>query len=109
MKQFEEFLKSGFRYGVLVDVDLGGVKGMMNEANGDDKKMFVHVDVIHGMKDDEYGREFICEEMKGGGIICSRCSVIVKGKEKKVYGIQGMFLVDRSAMEKRMELVGKDR
>ncbi|WP_260855224.1 glycerol-3-phosphate responsive antiterminator, partial [Bacillus sp. WP8] len=88
-------------------MDLGGVKGIMNEANADDKKMFVDVDVIDGMKDDEYGREFICEEMKGGGIICSRCCVIVKAKEKKVYGIEGMFLVDRSGMEKSMELVGK--
>lgn len=38
MKQFEEFLKSPFTYGVLLDVHLGRLKGIMNEANAHHKK-----------------------------------------------------------------------
>ena len=53
--------------------------------------MFVHVDLIHGIKHDEYGTEFICQEMKPAGIISTRSSVIVKAKQKKVYAIQRMF------------------
>ncbi|BDC54207.1 glycerol uptake operon antiterminator regulatory protein [Bacillus altitudinis] len=109
MKQFEEFLKSPFIYGVLLDVHLGRLKGIMNEANAHHKKMFVHVDLIHGIKHDEYGTEFICQEMKPAGIISTRSSVIVKAKQKKVYAIQRMFLLDTSAMEKSMEFVGKHR
>ncbi|BBP88103.1 hypothetical protein BsIDN1_17210 [Bacillus safensis] len=47
------------------------------------KKMFVHVDLIHGIKHDEYGTEFICQEMKPAGIISTRSSVIVKSQKKE--------------------------
>lgn len=71
--------------------------------------MFVHVDLIQGIKHDEYGAEFICQEMKPAGILSTRSSVIAKAKQKKVYAIQRMFLIDTSAMKKSIELVKKHR
>ncbi|ADP31403.1 MULTISPECIES: glycerol-3-phosphate responsive antiterminator [Bacillus] len=109
MKQFDEFLNSSFTYGVILDIHLGQLKGVIKEAQKHGKKMMVHVDLIHGIKHDEYGAEFICQEMKPAGIISTRSNVIVKAKQKKIYAIQRLFLLDTSAMEKSMEFVGKHK
>ncbi|MFH0348613.1 MAG: glycerol uptake operon antiterminator GlpP [Bacillota bacterium] len=109
MKQFDEFLNSSFSYGVILDIHLGQLKGVIREAQKHGKNMMVHVDLIQGIKHDEYGAEFICQDIKPAGIISTRSSVIAKAKQKKIYAIQRLFLLDTSAMEKSMEFVGKHK
>ncbi|MGE9754894.1 glycerol uptake operon antiterminator GlpP [Bacillus inaquosorum] len=109
MKQFDEFLNSSFSYGVILDIHLGQLKGVIREAQKHGKNMMVHVDLIQGIKHDEYGSEFICQDIKPAGIISTRSNVIAKAKQKKIYAIQRLFLLDTSAMEKSMEFVGKHK
>lgn len=107
MKQFDEFLSNEYRFGVLLDVHLGRLKGILKAAESRNKKLLVHVDLIQGIKHDEYGAEFICQEMKPAGILSTRTSVIAKAKQKKILAIQRMFLLDSGAMNKSIELVKK--
>ncbi|MBS4161741.1 glycerol-3-phosphate responsive antiterminator GlpP, partial [Klebsiella pneumoniae] len=72
MKQFDMFLDSPFLYGVLLDIHLGRLGGVISAARARGKKMFVHVDLIQGIKHDEYGAEFICQDMKPAGILSTR-------------------------------------
>lgn len=109
MKQFDEFLSSSFSYGVILDIHLGQLKGVIKEAQKHGKNMMVHVDLIQGIKHDEYGAEFICQDIKPAGIISTRSNVIAKAKQKKIYAIQRLFLLDTSAMEKSMEFIGKHK
>nr|WGD92559.1 glycerol uptake operon antiterminator GlpP [Bacillus subtilis] len=109
MKQFDEFLSSSFSYGVILDIHLGRLKGVIKEAQKHGKNMMVHVDLIQGIKHDEYGAEFICQDIKPAGIISTRSNVIAKAKQKKIYAIQRLFLLDTSAMEKSMEFIGKHK
>lgn len=66
MKQFDAFLESPFLYGVILDIHLGQLKGVVNEAKKHGKLLMVHVDLIHGIKHDEYGAEFICQDIRRG-------------------------------------------
>lgn len=109
MKQFDEFLNSSFSYGVILDIHLGQLKGVIKEAQKHGKNMMVHVDLIQGIKHDEYGAEFICQDIKPAGIISTRSNVIAKAKQKKIYAIQRLSLLDTSAMEKSMEFIGKHK
>ncbi|MGG3137186.1 glycerol uptake operon antiterminator GlpP [Bacillus subtilis] len=109
MKQFDKFLNSSFSYGVILDIHLGQLKGVIKEAQKHGKNMMVHVDLIQGIKHDEYGAEFICQDIKPAGIISTRSNVIAKAKQKKIYAIQRLFLLDTSAMEKSMEFIGKHK
>lgn len=81
MKQFDEFLNSSFSYGVILDIHLGQLKGVIKEAQKHGKNMMVHVDLIQGIKHDEYGAEFICQDIKPAGIISTRSNVIAKAEE----------------------------
>ncbi|MFC3883891.1 glycerol-3-phosphate responsive antiterminator [Bacillus songklensis] len=107
MKQLDKFLESDYKYGVLLDSHLGQLKGIMNAVKRADKEMFLHVDLIQGLKHDEYAVEFLCQELKPAGIISTRSSVIVKAKQKGVYAVQRIFLLDSTALEKSYSLIQK--
>jgi len=84
MKQFDRFLKSDFEYGVLLDSHLGQVKNLVMAAKASNKKLLIHVDLIQGIKNDEYAAEFLCQEVKPAGLISTRSSVIAKAAEESV-------------------------
>jgi len=107
MKQFDRFLESDFVYGVLLDSHLGQIKHLVKAAKDHNKKLFIHVDLIQGLKHDEYAAEFLCQEIKPAGLISTRTSVIAKAKQKKVFAIQRLFLLDSGGLEKSLELVKK--
>lgn len=107
MKQLEKFLESNYKYGVLLDSHLGQLKGIMNAVRRVNKELLLHVDLIQGLKHDEYAVEFLCQELKPAGIISTRSSVIMKAKQKGVYAIQRVFLLDSTALEKSYHLIEK--
>jgi glycerol uptake operon antiterminator len=107
IKQLDKFLESDYKYGVLLDSQLGQLKGIMNAVKRVDKELILHVDLIHGLKHDEYAVEFLCQEIKPAGIISTRSSVIVKAKQKGVYAIQRVFLLDSTALEKSYTIIQK--
>ncbi|MGM0878314.1 MAG: glycerol-3-phosphate responsive antiterminator [Bacillota bacterium] len=107
MKQLEEFLESDYEYGVLLDSHLGQLRGIMNATKRAEKKLILHVDLINGLKVDEYAVEFLCQELKPAGIISTKSSVILKAKQKGVYAIQRVFLLDSTSLEKTFKLVPK--
>ena len=107
MKQLERFLESNYQYGVLLESHLGQLKGIMNAVRRVDKQLLLHVDLIQGLKHDEYAVEYLCQELKPAGLISTRSSVIMKAKQKGVYAIQRIFLLDSTALEKSYHLIEK--
>lgn len=107
MKQLEKFLESDYKYGVLLDSHLGQLKGVMNAVKRANKELLLHVDLIQGLKHDEYAVEFLCQELKPAGIVSTRSNVIMKAKQKGVYAIQRVFLLDSTALEKSYHLIQK--
>ncbi|MCD7035201.1 glycerol-3-phosphate responsive antiterminator [Metabacillus sp. GX 13764] len=105
MKQFERFLESPFVYGVLLDTHLGQLKGIMKAADAAKKKMLIHIDLIHGLKNDDYAAEFICQEIKPAGIISTRSAVVNKAKQRGITAVQRLFLLDTNAMKKSLDLI----
>ncbi|NME96139.1 glycerol-3-phosphate responsive antiterminator [Clostridium cochlearium] len=58
------------------------------------KIVFVHVDLIEGLKGDNQGLEYIKEIAKPEGIITTKISCIKHGKHLGFYTIQRVFVVD---------------
>jgi glycerol uptake operon antiterminator len=107
MKEFERFLKSPFEIGVFLDMHIAQLKNISMIAKEHNKKMIYHVDLIHGIKNDEYATEYICQEFKPYGLISTKSSVIHKAKQKGVIAIQRIFLIDSHALEKSYKLIEK--
>lgn len=109
MKEFEHFLRSTFEIGVYVDMHIGQLKNICQLAKQHKKKMIYHVDMIHGIKNDEYATEYICQEFKPYGLISTKSSVIMKAKQKGIIAVQRIFLIDSHALEKSYKLIEKTK
>ncbi|MBU8878753.1 glycerol-3-phosphate responsive antiterminator [Bacillus sp. FJAT-29790] len=109
MKEFERFLKSPYKIGVFLDMHISQLKYVYQMAKEENKNMIYHVDMIHGIKNDDYATEFICQEYKPYGLISTKSSVILKAKQKGVYAIQRIFLIDSHALEKSYKLIEKTK
>ncbi len=98
-------LKSPYEYGVLLEMHVSRLKSVYELANRYDKKMFLHMDLVQGLKNDEYATEYVCQELKPYGVISTKASVILKARQKKVKTMQRMFLLDSSSLEKSYQLM----
>ncbi|GKU80843.1 glycerol-3-phosphate responsive antiterminator [Niallia sp. NCCP-28] len=105
MKEFEQFLKSDFEIGVFLEIHISQLKNIATMAKHAGKKMIYHVDLIQGLKSDDFATEYICQEFKPYGLISTKSSVIQKAKQKHVLAIQRVFLLDSHAIEKSIKLV----
>ncbi len=60
-------------------------------ANEYHKKIFLHVDLIQGLKSDEYATEYLSQEIKPFGLISTKVNVIQKVR-KKEYSLFNVYL-----------------
>ncbi|KYD22925.1 hypothetical protein B4135_1047 [Caldibacillus debilis] len=109
MKDFEKFLESDYEIGILLEVHIAQLKHISKMAERHGKKMIFHVDLIHGLKNDDYGTEYICQEFNPFGLISTKANVILKAKQRGVLSIQRMFLIDSHALGQSYRLIEKTR
>lgn len=102
MKDFEKALKSSHEWIVLLETRLGQLKGLMTYAKKANKRILLHIDLIQGLKADEYGIEFLAHDIKPDGIVSTRGSVIELVKKRKILAIQRLFLLDSLSLENNM-------
>lgn len=107
MRELEKMFDTDYEYGVFLDLHIAQVKNAVNIAKKNNRKMFLHVDLIQGLKQDEYATEFLIQEIKPAGLISTRSGVITKAKQKKILAIQRLFLIDQSALDKSLRIIKK--
>lgn len=76
-------------YGSILNI--GGICDQLKEAG---KSVFVHIDLIEGLKGDSSGVEFIKKNAEPCGIITTKASNIRYAKSLGLYTIQRIFVVD---------------
>lgn len=109
MKEFEKFLRSPYEIGVFLEMHIAQLKHISQMAKDNEKKMIYHLDMIHGIKNDDYATEYICQEYKPFGVISTKSNVILKAKQKGVIAVQRIFLLDSHALEKSYRLIEKTK
>jgi glycerol uptake operon antiterminator len=105
MEDVEKMMKSHYEYLVIMDIHVSKLKPIFQLSKESHKKLILHMDLVHGLKNDEYSTEFICQEFKPFGLISTKASVIMKARDKGVTTIQRLFLLDSSSLEKSLALI----
>ncbi|MFD1020197.1 glycerol-3-phosphate responsive antiterminator [Thalassobacillus hwangdonensis] len=105
MKDFDKLLNSDREYIILLDTRLSQLPSIAQYAKRANKKIIVHVDLIQGLKADEYGLEFLIREVKVDGIISTRNNVIAMAKKHKLIAIQRLFILDSHALEHNLKVI----
>ncbi|MBU7595359.1 glycerol-3-phosphate responsive antiterminator [Metabacillus halosaccharovorans] len=109
IKQFERFLVSDYEIGVFLETHISQLANLHKLAEQHHKKIIYHVDLIHGLKSDDFAAEYLCQEYRPYGLISTKSNVILKAKQKGVIAIQRMFLIDSHALERSYRLVEKTK
>ena len=107
MKDFEKFLQSSFKTGVVLDIHLSQIKHVTQMARMADKQLFFHVDLINGLKNDEYGTQYLCQEFKPYGVISTKSGVIQEAKKHRAIAVQRIFMIDSHALQRSYKMVKK--
>ncbi|PYZ99008.1 glycerol-3-phosphate responsive antiterminator GlpP [Alteribacter lacisalsi] len=111
MKDFDWLLASPYETLVLLESHVGQLRSMVREAKRAGKTMYVHADLVHGLKNDDYGADFLCQDIKVDGLISTRKNMVLKAKKQGISGIQRLFLLDSMALEtsyRQIELTRPD-
>lgn len=106
-KDFEKALQSKREWIIILEIRLGQLKGMVEYAKRANKKVLLHIDLIQGLKSDEYGVEFIVNEIKPHGIVSTRSSVVELVKKRHMLTVQRVFLLDSLSLEHNVRLGSK--
>ncbi|NHN30318.1 glycerol-3-phosphate responsive antiterminator [Paenibacillus agricola] len=109
MRDLELLIKSNFQYLVLLDSHISQLLSVSQLARSHGKNLLIHADLIHGLKNDEYAIEFLCQTIKPAGIISTKSSAILTAKKHKVLAIQRHFLLDTTALETTYKITQKNQ
>ena len=105
MKDFDTLLSSPYEQLILLHTHLGQVKSIVQTAQKKGKKIWIHADMIDGLRNDERGTQFLCQEVKPDGIVSTKKQVILEAKKKGILTIQRLFLLDAQALEHGLSLI----
>ncbi|MGA9174493.1 MAG: glycerol-3-phosphate responsive antiterminator [Thermoactinomyces sp.] len=105
IKDFEKMMKSPFQTIILLDAHVAQLQSLMKLAARYQKQVLLHVDLIQGLKSDEYAAEFLCQVVKPAGLISTRTPVVQVAKKKSLIAIQRVFLLDTHALETSYRLL----
>lgn len=108
-KDLEQLLQSPYRWLVLLDSHVSQLIGIAGLARKAGKQLLVHVDLIHGLKNDEHAIEFLSQTVRPAGMISTRSSAVATAKKLKMIAIQRHFLLDSTAVESSCRMSEKIR
>lgn len=104
MKQFEKLLHSQHEIIIFLETRLSQLKDLVDVAHKHNKKVFVHADLVQGLKSDEYGMEYLIRNIKVDGIISTRGKTISFVKKHNVIGILRLFALDSHALDHNLSM-----
>ncbi|KIL50702.1 hypothetical protein KP77_13220 [Jeotgalibacillus alimentarius] len=107
MKDFEYALGKDHETIILLETRLSQIESVVRYAKQHNKKVFMHADLIQGLKVDEYGLEYLIHNVKVDGIISTKSSVIAFAKKYNVMGIQRLFALDSHALDHNLNACKK--
>ncbi|MFC7064111.1 glycerol-3-phosphate responsive antiterminator [Halobacillus seohaensis] len=107
MKDFEKLLKTSSEYIIILESRLGLLQNVVRAGQKAGKKVWIHVDLIQGLKADNYGMEFIGRMVKPDGVITTRSHVIQQAKKYKLVSVQRLFLIDSQAVDHNVSIINK--
>ncbi|OFW78999.1 MAG: glycerol-3-phosphate responsive antiterminator GlpP [Alicyclobacillus sp. RIFOXYA1_FULL_53_8] len=109
IKDFEDLMHRDFPYLIVLESHIGQLPGLLQLARKHDKKVILHADLVQGLRNDEYGAQFLCQWVKPDGIISTHSSVITTARKKGLVAIQRVFLLDSHSLETSYRILQTSR
>jgi len=93
----------------ILNGNISDLKATTESLMSQKQLVFVHVDLISGLKGDMEGLRFIKDYIRPTGIITTKSSLIKEAKALKLHVIQRLFLLDSKNLESGVQSVLKHK
>ncbi len=106
--EFQAALCSGC--GIIFDLspDILTLKERVNAAHGNNKKLYIHIDLAGGIGKDKSGIAF-AKSVGVDGIISTRVNIIKLARELKMHTVQRFFIVDSHSVDTTVDAIAASR
>ena len=105
MKEFEKFLQGPLEVCILMNLHIRLLPNMIRAAHSAGKTVFLHADLIHGLAADEYGCEYICQQLQADGVISTKPRVLETARRSRRAAVLRLFLIDGQSLSKGISLI----
>jgi glycerol uptake operon antiterminator len=106
-EDLEAALQSKVNVIFLLTGSLLNVHDFVNRVKAVKKHIFLHMEFIEGIAPDQGGVAYVAKNIQPTGIISTRSNVIRLAKEMNLMSIQRIFLIDRNAITKGINMVSQ--
>lgn len=89
----------------LLTGNLMTASGYIEKLRNADKHVFIHMDFIDGLSNSRNAINYVAEHWKPTGIITTKSQIVKMANEAGLKTIQRIFLLDRGALNKGIEMV----
>lgn len=106
-KDLKSFIKTDLEYCVVLDFQLAELHNVIEDLKEHNKKVLIHIELIKGIANDEYGAIHLIQNYKIDGLISTKPQVIFMAKKRKVIAIQRIFLKDSISLHRSFKIIEK--
>lgn len=104
-EDLELALSSNVNMVFLLTGNLMTASGYIEKLKGAGKHVFIHMDFIDGLSNSRNAINYVAEHWKPTGIITTKSQIVKMANEAGLKTIQRIFLLDRGAVNKGIEMV----
>lgn len=97
-------LQSNCNVVFLLTGNLMTTNSYVNNLKNKNKETFIHIDFIEGLSNSKSAIKYIAKAWKPRGIITTKSNLIKYAKDEGLLTIQRIFLIDKNAMAKGIEI-----
>jgi glycerol uptake operon antiterminator len=105
IKDVEQACYFNVEYVVLMDVHIAQLEHCVDLLKRNGKKVLMHLDLIKGLKSDDYAVEYLIQKLDVDGIISVKTSIVEKVKKLNRISVQRLFLIDTQSYNKGIDLI----
>lgn len=98
-KSFQIALKSAVGAVFMLNGAIGELEEQCERLREGGKRVFLHVDLISGLRPDAHGIKYIAKNMNPDGIITTKGSCIKAAHDEGLFAIERIFVMDSSALK----------
>lgn len=90
---------------ILIQSDICTLKDVVLTLQDAGKLVFVHMDLINGLKRDAAGIKFLADFIQIDGIVTTQANLIRIAKDNDLLAIQRVFILDSASIEQGIRLI----
>ncbi len=99
------FFKTDLEIGLLMNFQLAQLDELISAMRAHQKKVFVHLELIKGLSNDEFGAIYLIQNFQVDGIITTKPRVIELCKKRSTFSIMRFFLKDTLSLNQSLEMM----